>query len=101
MRGPGPLATNPILFLCVSRILLVVCLRKSEHFYRIKYHVSRILILMSMELSEMCRMIHVMSLNHSLREGARGQIAPGPQGPRGLITPNASSYVGAHKVNQQ
>ena len=31
--------------------------------------------------------------------GAWGQIAPGPQGPRGLITPNASRSGGPHKVN--
>ena len=36
----------------------------------------------------------------ALREG-QGQIAPGPQAPRGLITPNASRSVGLHKVNTQ
>ena len=34
------------------------------------------------------------------QEGARGQSAPGPQAPRGLITPNASRSGGPYKVNQ-
>ena len=63
MRGPGPLPTNPILFLCVSWILQVGYLRKSEHLYLISYRVSRILILMSIELREICRIIHVMPPN--------------------------------------
>ena len=61
MRGPGQLVANPILFLCVSRILQVGYLRKSEHLYLISHRVSRILILMSIELREICRMTHVMS----------------------------------------
>ena len=56
---------------------------------------------MSVELSKMCRMMHVMYLNHSRREGARGKLPPVPQGPRGLITLNASSSGGRHNVNQQ
>ena len=66
MRGPGPLPTNPILFLYVSRILQVGYLRKSEHLYLISSRVSRILILMSIELKEICRMIHVMSPNSNI-----------------------------------
>ena len=66
MHGPGALATNPILFLCVSRILQVGYLRKSEHLYLISHRISRILILMSIELKEICRMIHVMSPNSNI-----------------------------------
>ena len=33
--------------------------------------------------------------------GDRGQIAPGPQAPRGLITLNASRSGGPRKVDQQ
>ena len=66
MRGPGPLPINPILFLYVSQILQVGYLRKSEHLYLISRRVSRILILMSIELREICRMIHVMSPNSNI-----------------------------------
>ena len=52
---------------------------------------------MSIELSKMCRMIQDMSVNQSRREGQWGQIAPGHEGPRGLITPNASSSGGPIK----
>ena len=31
--------------------------------------------------------------------GGQGQIAPRPQGPRGLATPNASKPKGPHEVN--
>ena len=66
MRSPGPLATNPILFLCVSRILQVGYLRKSEHLYLISHRISLILMLMSIELREICRVIHVMSPNSNI-----------------------------------
>ena len=66
MRGPGPLPTNPILFLCVSPILQVGHSRKSEHLYLISHSVSRILILMSIELREICGMIHAMSPNSNI-----------------------------------
>ena len=48
--------------------------------------------------------IFVDAYRQERREGAGGQgggqIAPGPQAPRGLITPNASRSGGPHKVNQ-
>ena len=34
------------------------------------------------------------------RGEGRGQIAPGPQVPKGFIIPNASRSDGPHKVNQ-
>ena len=40
LRGPCPLATNPIVFLCVSRILQVRYLPNFKHFYFKKYQVS-------------------------------------------------------------
>ena len=33
--------------------------------------------------------------------GQRGQIAPGPRGPRGLVVPNASRSEGLYRVHQQ
>ena len=42
-----------------------------------------------------------MNFTQGRRKWGRGQIAPGPQGQRGLITPNASRCGGSHKVNQQ
>ena len=44
----------------------------------------------------MCLYIFVDGLLQGLREGSGGQIAIGPQGPRGLITPNASRFGGPH-----
>ena len=41
-------------------------MRKSEHLYLISHRVSPILILMSKELREICRMIHVMSPNSNI-----------------------------------
>ena len=35
------------------------------------------------------------------QEGARGQIAPGPQAPRGLITPTPARSRVPHIVDQQ
>ena len=47
----------------------------------------------------MGRMVYVSFLNKSRREGSAR--VPEPQGPRGLITSNASSSDGPNKVKQQ
>ena len=53
-------------------------------------------------MGELVKLFHnLSSLFEGPPEGGQGQISPGPQAPRGLITPNALRSGGPHKVNQQ